>query len=249
MNRSHEMERRILASEVRATQTDSEMKVSGYAAKYGVLSGDLGGFKEKIAKRAFDRILSTNPDTVMLLNHDANHVLGRTSSGTLTLRGDDKGLAFDCLLPNTQSGRDTHESIKRGDLAGCSFAFQLGKRSDGSAMDSFDEEEEIEDEKDLGLRGRAKAKKILVRTVHDYSSLLDVSICTYPAFTQTSVAARHNIVAAEVRSYVEKAAQEANRAINDEALAQYTQMQRERLAELDAEMNQRCIDPAYRERR
>ena len=76
------MERRTLASEVRAAEGD-ELRVSGYAAKYGVLSGDLGGFKEKIAKRAFDRILSTNPDTVMLLNHDANHVLGRTSSGTL----------------------------------------------------------------------------------------------------------------------------------------------------------------------
>jgi HK97 family phage prohead protease len=242
------MERRILASEVRAAEAGDELRVSGYAAKYGVLSGDLGGFKEKIAKRAFDRILSTSPDTVMLLNHDANHVLGRTSSGTLTLRGDDKGLAFDCLLPNTQSGRDTHESIKRGDLAGCSFAFQLGKRSDGSSMDSFDEQEEIEDEKDLGLRGKAKGKKILVRTVHDYSSLLDVSICTYPSFTQTSVAARHNVVAAEVRSYVEKAAQEANRAINDEALAQYTLMQRARLAEFTAEIHQRAIDPAFRER-
>jgi hypothetical protein len=58
--------------------------------------------------------------------------------GTLTLRGDNKGLAFDCLLPNTQAGRDTHESVKRGDLSGASFAFNLGKRSDGSPMDSFD---------------------------------------------------------------------------------------------------------------
>jgi hypothetical protein len=68
-------------------------------------------------------------------------------------------------------------------------------------MDAWDEEDEIEDEKDL--RGRSKAKKIAVRTVRDYASLLDVSICTYPAFTQTSVAARHNIVSAEVRSYLE----------------------------------------------
>jgi uncharacterized protein len=197
------MERRIAVSEVRTSKTGNEMRVSGYAAKYGVMSNDLGGFRERIAKRAFDRILGTKPDTVLLLNHDANHVLGRTSAGTLELRGDDKGLAFSCLLPNTQAGRDTHESVKRGDLAGCSFAFTLGQRSDGSAMDQWDEEDEIEDEKDLILRGKAKAKKIAVRTVRDYASLLDVSICTYPAFTQTSVAARHNIVSAEVRSYLE----------------------------------------------
>jgi uncharacterized protein len=195
------MERRVAVSEVRASKTGNELRVNGYAAKYGVLSNDLGGFRERIAKRAFDRILGTNPDTVMLLNHDANHVLGRTSAGTLTLRGDDKGLVFDCLLPNTQAGRDTHESVKRGDLAGCSFAFTLGQRSDGSTMDQWDEEEEIEDEKDL--RGRSKAKKIAVRTVRDYASLLDVSVCTYPAFTQTSIAARHNVVSAEVRSHLD----------------------------------------------
>jgi uncharacterized protein len=196
------MERRIAPSEVRASKAGGELRVSGYAARYNSLSGDLGGFKERIAKRAFDRILGTNPDTVMLLNHDANLPLGRTSAGTLTLRGDDKGLAFDCLLPNTQAGRDTHESVKRGDLSGASFAFNLGKRSDGSSMDAFSEEEEIEDEKDLGLRGKAKGKKILVRTIHDFSSLMDVSVVTYPAYGQTSVAARHNVVAAEVRSHL-----------------------------------------------
>jgi HK97 family phage prohead protease len=244
------MERRILASEVRATESSNEMRVSGYAARYDSLSGDLGGFKERIAKRAFDRILGTKPDTLMLLNHDINLPLGRTSAGTLTLRGDDKGLAFDCLLPNTQAGRDTHESVKRGDLSGASFAFNLGKRSDGSAMDSFDEEEEIEaDEKDLGLRSKAKGKKIMVRTLHDFSSLMDVSVVTYPAYGQTSVAARHNVVAAEVRSYVEQRTKEVNDAINAEAWAQYTQMQRNRLAEFTAEINQRAIDPAFRERR
>ena len=51
------------------------------------------------------------------------------------------------------------------------------------------------------------------------------------------------------QALLERRSQEANRAINDEALAQYTQMQRARLAEMTAEMNERCIDPAYRERR
>jgi HK97 family phage prohead protease len=193
------MERRIAASEVRASSTGKEMRISGYAANYGVLSGDLGGFKERIAKRAFDRILSTKPDTLMLLNHDVNHILGRTSAGTLTLRGDDKGLAFNCALPNTQAGRDTHESVKRGDLNACSFAFNLNERM----YDFAEEEEEIEDEKDLGIRGKAKSKKIIVRTLRDFDDLKDVSVVCYPAYGATNVAARHNVVAAEVRSYLQ----------------------------------------------
>jgi Escherichia/Staphylococcus phage prohead protease len=197
------MERRILSSEVRATKSGSEMRISGYAANYNVLSADLGNFKERIAKRAFDRILSTSPDTACLLNHDVNNILGRTTSGTLTLRGDDKGLSFNCSLPNTQAGRDTFESVKRGDLSGCSFAFNLGQRSDGSSMESWNEEEEIDDEKDLGLRGKAAAKKIMVRTIRDFASLMDVSVVTYPAYGNTSIAARHNIVSAEVRSHLQ----------------------------------------------
>ena len=53
-------------------------------------------------------------------------------------------------MPNTQIGRDVYESVKRGDLNGCSFAFELGERGD----EEWNEEEEIEDEKELGIRGR-----------------------------------------------------------------------------------------------
>lgn len=196
------MERRVNATEVRASGS-KEMRVSGYAARYNSLSNKLGGekgthtFRERIASGAFNRILKTKPDVVMLLNHDPNYPLGRTSAGTLTLRSDDKGLCFDCLLPNTQAGRDTHESVKRGDLKACSFAFNLGER-----MDDWTEEEEIEDEKDLGIRGKAKrAATCIIRTIRDFSSLLDCSVVTYPAYASTSVDAR-SLISAEVRSHV-----------------------------------------------
>lgn len=248
-------ERRLMnSSEVRASENGKELRISGYAARYGVLSGDLGGFKERINKRAFDRVLSTNPDTLMLVNHEASQVLGRTSAGTLTLRGDDNGLAFDCLLPNTQAGRDTHELIKRGDLGGCSFAFQLDPRSDGTSRDAWDDEAEEEaDEKELGLRSR-QGKRILVRTINDFSRLLDVSVVTYPAYSNTSVDARANVVAAEVRNRVEALKDpnsEFNRTLNADALARYTRMQRERLAEIEAELygsEKRALDPSFHER-
>jgi uncharacterized protein len=195
------MERRTVASEVRATGAGKEMRIGGYAARYNSLSNKLGdgktSFRERIASGAFNRILSTKPDVVMLLNHDANHVLGRTSAGTLELKSDANGLAYNCLLPNTQTARDIHESIRRGDLRGASFAFNLGER-----MDDWDEEEIEADEKELGLRSKGKKSKELVRTIRDFSALKDCSVVTHPAYDQTSAAARHNIVAAEVRSHV-----------------------------------------------
>jgi HK97 family phage prohead protease len=174
------------ASELRASTTGSP-KVSGYAARYGVLSHSLGKFKERIAKRAFDKILSSSPDTVLLLNHDQNLICGRTTAGTLQLRSDDNGLRFDCDLPNTSYARDLHENVLAGNLNACSFAFTLDAGDDEWA--------EEEDEN----RSRS-----LVRTIKNFSSLHDVSIVTSPAYPNTSVDARMNVVSAEVRSYVAK---------------------------------------------
>ena len=74
-----------------------------------------------------------------------------------------------------------------------------------------------------------------------------------PIITGTSDEAPHLIFWKDkdgnVKSWLREVAQDAERAMNAEALAQYTRMQRERLDEIDAEMNQRAIDPAYAERR
>lgn len=206
------MEKRVLmfGGEVRAKKTGDKMQVGGYAARYGVLSNPLPAgngrsFRERIAKQAFDKVLADpNLDCICTFNHNPNAVLGRTTCGTLRLRGDDNGLAFECDLPDTQAGRDTYESVQRGDLNGCSFAFELGKR------DEEWNEEEVDEEKDLGLRGHLvnTIKKIVVRTIESFRKLHDVSIVTCPAYPGTQVDAR-NLVSTEVRSYVERATKPA----------------------------------------
>ena len=55
----------------------------GYAAVYGAESGDLGGFRERIAPGAFAGVLDA--DVRALLNHDPNEVLRQDQSGTLRL--------------------------------------------------------------------------------------------------------------------------------------------------------------------
>jgi Escherichia/Staphylococcus phage prohead protease len=190
----------FLATEVRAKKNGDKSTITGYAARYNVLSSDLGGFHERIAPGAFKRILATNPDVVCLFNHSDNAVLGRTTAGTLRLCEDSRGLKFECNLPNTQVGLDTYESVQRGDLSGCSFGFVV----DDNRMCEY-KEEEIDEEDGDGFRGKFKrAMKAVIRTIKDFASLIDVSIVTHPAYPQTCVDARHLLVGAEVRSRVQE---------------------------------------------
>ena len=147
------MEKRFQLTEVRAVKNGDKRTITGYAARYNLLSGDLGGFRERIASGAFKRILATNPDVVCLFNHSDNAVLGRTTAGTLRLSEDSRGLKFECDLPGTTAGRDTYESVQRGDLNGCSFAFMV----DDARMCEY-KEEEIDDEEDA-MRGMVKGQR------------------------------------------------------------------------------------------
>jgi HK97 family phage prohead protease len=222
------MEKRFQVTEVRAVRNGAKRTITGYAARYNLLSGDLGGFRERIASGAFKRILATNPDVVCLFNHSDSAVLGRTTSGTLRLSEDTRGLKFECDLPDTTFGRDTYESVQRGDLNGCSFAFMV----DDSRMCEY-KEEEIGDEEN-GIRGMVKrVARTIIRTIRDFANLIDVSVVTHPAYPQTSVDARHLLVGAEVRSrVVEEMRQRMNEPSFEERMELH-QMRKRRLAILD----------------
>ncbi len=59
---------------------------------------NVGSFRERIAPGAFAASLDSGRDILALVDHDPKSLLGRTRSGTLTLREDDDGLAFDLAL-------------------------------------------------------------------------------------------------------------------------------------------------------
>ena len=82
------------------------------------------GLKERIMPTAFDRALKEGQDVRGLFNHDANCLLGRCSAGTMKLSKDIKGLRYEITPPDTQTGRDVVELVKRGDLTGSSFSFR-----------------------------------------------------------------------------------------------------------------------------
>lgn len=109
----------------------SGRRLEGYAAIFAN-EANLGAFRERISVGAFRNALSG--DILALLDHDPGKVLGRTRTGTLELREDDKGLAFALDVPDTAAGRDVLALAARGDLGGMSFGFLVpegGEEWDG----------------------------------------------------------------------------------------------------------------------
>jgi HK97 family phage prohead protease len=155
--------------QMRASGSESKPVLQGYAVVYGSKSLDLGGFKEVIQPGAFTRCLRSNPDIFCIADHDKTKILGRTSAGTLRLKDDSHGLGFSLDVPNTTLGNDIYESVKRGDIRGCSFCFR--------AVD----EDWSENSKD---------NPQYVRTVNDADLLDEITVTAWPAYQATNVSAR-----------------------------------------------------------
>lgn len=174
----------LTSTEVRAIGAPGALQLDGYASVFNV-NAQLPQFQERMKPGAFTRAIDQRHDVVCLFNHDANIVLGRTTAQTLRLMQDDKGLRYICDLPNTQTARDLHESIRRGDINGCSFAFTI---PEGGQQWS---------------EGRAADGSFFVQREISTVDLIDVSPVTHPCYTGTSVDARCAEAPVELRSAVE----------------------------------------------
>ena len=145
---------------------DEENYIEGYALKFGTESEDLGGFIETIEK---DALKDTDfSDVRALFNHNADHIIARSSADTLKLEVDDIGLKFKARIPNTTYGRDLLENLRNGNVNQCSFGFRLAEKGDSFKFD--------------------EARKIYKRTLKNIKEILDVSVVTYPAYKDSHVA-------------------------------------------------------------
>lgn len=143
-------------------------RLRGHAAVFDTLSENLGGFREKIARGAFEESIG-NDDIRALFNHDPNFVLGRNRAKTLRLSEDERGLAIDIVLPDTQLARDlVIAPIERGDITQMSIGFSV--RSEGQDWGEEDDGQ-------------------VVRTLKKVR-LFDVSPVTFPAYPTTDIAVR-----------------------------------------------------------
>jgi phage head maturation protease len=106
------LERRHALGELRV-DLSADRKIRGIAIVFNSRSVDLGGFTEVIMPEAVDRTLREGLDVRALVDHDSSKILGRTRSGTLSLRKGRKGLEIEIDPPNTTAARDILESLDR----------------------------------------------------------------------------------------------------------------------------------------
>ncbi len=157
--------------------TENENSLSGLAVAYDSPSNTMFDiakrqkYKEVILHGAID---FENQDVRCLFSHDNRYVLGRTKNNTLKLETRDDGLYFAVDIPNTTWASDLSKSVKRGDIDKMSFGFYpLESRwlDDSATMQKY------------GMAVKEISKLHLV----------EISIVSSPAYSQTSVREAENI--------------------------------------------------------
>jgi uncharacterized protein len=137
-----------------------------------VMSHDLGGWREILQQGCFDDALADpDLDVVHTVNHSADRVLGRTTSGTLKLTSDSRGLNYKTELPKVSYASDLVELCKRGDISQSSFAFIVDP--DGETWSDIDDPDN-------------EGRRCGLRTITRIASLHDVSTVTSGAYPQTA---------------------------------------------------------------
>ena len=159
-------------AECRLLEEDNKKYLEGHAAVFNerskLLFENNRFFYEILSPNAFDNVLQDeNLDVPMTFNHERGRLLGRTKSNSLNISKDEKGLKFRVEIPNTTTGNDVYELVKRGDLYENSFAFMVDK--DNWSIDENGSN---------------------IRTINSIKKLADISVVTNGAYANTDVAAR-----------------------------------------------------------
>ena len=149
------------------------LKATGNKTLHGIAAvfnseANLGTFSEIVRPGAFAKSLATGSNIRALYHHDGSALLGTTRGGTLKLKEDAHGLAFELALPDTTHGRDLAILVDRGDVQSCSFGFKV--REGGDRWE---------------LRGAQAVRELLD------VELLEITLTANPAYPDTSVAMRN----------------------------------------------------------
>jgi HK97 family phage prohead protease len=146
-----------------------EYTMVGHAAVFGRWSLDLGGFRERIKKGAFDNALAGDPHVLHVWDHDTARVLSSTRNNTLDLSIDPKGLRYWSKVAPTSYAADLRVLLERGDISQSSFAFTVAQDEWKISQDETGEE-------------------IMERTILEVRDLFDVTTCAMGAYPATDSA-------------------------------------------------------------
>lgn len=145
---------------------DGRVEFSGYAAVFGERSQGLP-FVEVIDPGAFRDCLTQGPDVALVLQHNPDTVIARTTAGNLTLTEDARGLRVVATLnPEDPDAARAIVKLRDGNWRSMSFRFwDLTPGDDGTVV-----------------AADGTVERHVTRADIDFG---DVSIVTYPAYAGT----------------------------------------------------------------
>lgn len=148
------------------TREDGDgLAIEGYFSVFNSIYEIAPGMTESVAPGAFSNTISG--DIRALINHDTTLVLGRTKANTLQLKEDSHGLwGHIDINRNDADAMNLYERVKRGDVDGCSFGFEIRSQDTDIHEDGS-----------------------IHWTIKDVD-LFEVSCCTFPAYEETNISAR-----------------------------------------------------------
>ena len=171
--------------------------------------------REVIAPEAITREFLDKCDIKLTMFHDRQLILGRSNngSGTLSYEVDEKGVKFTCEAPNTVDGDKALELVRRGDIAGCSFAFST----------YYYDEEWVEHKIERDSTGFIH-ETYIVRAV---TGIYDFTLAADPAYPDTTVEAREFVESLrEAQASIEEPAPDPAPAVNNSYREQVAAMRK-----------------------
>ncbi len=186
---------RSIESKFTTRDDDGALHIEGYFAVFNSVYQIWDDMSESVAPGAFTDTLGG--DVRALIDHETRLVLGRNTAGTLQLREDSHGLWGDILInPNDQDAMNLYARVQRGDVNQCSFGFDI-----------LEQETEFRD--DGSVHWTIKKVK-----------LYEVSVCTFPAYAETSVQARKDDLDAAKKRRAEAYREELRTRLNQKGGAE-----------------------------
>ena len=165
-NERQQRQVRCVAQQFQTRSANDDLFIEGYFSVFNSEYPLWEGASEIVKPGAFTN--SVSGDVRALINHDSSLVLGRTKAGTLTLRQDERGLWGSIRINRDDvDAMNLYARVQRGDVDQCSFGFDIKR-------ETF---------VDLG-DGNCRWE------IEEVDPLYEVSVCTFPAYTETSVSAR-----------------------------------------------------------
>jgi HK97 family phage prohead protease len=165
-NERQQRQVRCVAQQFQTRSANDDLFIEGYFSVFNSEYPLWEGASEIVKPGAFTN--SVSGDVRALINHDSSLVLGRTKAGTLMLRQDERGLWGSIRINRDDvDAMNLYARVQRGDVDQCSFGFDIKR-------ETF---------VDLG-DGKCRWE------IEEVDPLYEVSVCTFPAYTETSVSAR-----------------------------------------------------------